>query len=186
MDDTERIARLRSRLVKKFGRWLGDKALAEDVFHDACLKVLEGAGASRPESLLPWLESVVRTVAIDHLRQQASEARRRRRLQELPAESHEDPLPHSSSVVCACVGMLLEELPERYRRVLQLVDIEGRNGVETSRLLRTTPNNVRVRLHRARAALAKAVKRACGPCARDRCRDCTCRFGSRKSVTLAA
>ena len=47
----------------------------------------------------------------------------------------------------------IDRLPERYRSVLLLRDIEELDTAETARLLETTPNNVKVRLHRARQVL---------------------------------
>jgi RNA polymerase sigma-70 factor (ECF subfamily) len=54
-----------------------------------------------------------------------------------------------SEVVRRCIA----QLPETYRTVLMLRDIEGLGGEETARLLETTPNAVKIRLHRARQAL---------------------------------
>jgi RNA polymerase sigma-70 factor, ECF subfamily len=53
----------------------------------------------------------------------------------------------------AIVRSLIDELPESYRTVLLLRDIEGLDTEETAKLLETTPNAVKVRLHRARQAL---------------------------------
>ena len=53
----------------------------------------------------------------------------------------------------ALVRRLIDELPDGYRTVLLLRDIEGMDTEETARLLETTPNAVKVRLHRARQAL---------------------------------
>jgi RNA polymerase sigma-70 factor (ECF subfamily) len=53
----------------------------------------------------------------------------------------------------ALVRRLIGELPDGYRTVLLLRDIEGLNTEETAKLLETTPNAVKVRLHRARQAL---------------------------------
>lgn len=47
----------------------------------------------------------------------------------------------------------IEHLPESHRNVLILRDIEGLSTAETAELLETTPNAVKVRLHRARQAL---------------------------------
>jgi RNA polymerase sigma-70 factor (ECF subfamily) len=47
----------------------------------------------------------------------------------------------------------IDRLPESYRAVLLLRDIEEFDTEETARLLDCTPNNVKVRLHRARHAL---------------------------------
>jgi|SRR5919109_3290197 RNA polymerase sigma-70 factor (ECF subfamily) len=53
----------------------------------------------------------------------------------------------------ALVRRLINELPEAYRTVLLLRDIEGLDTEETAKVLDTTPNAVKVRLHRARQAL---------------------------------
>lgn len=47
----------------------------------------------------------------------------------------------------------VEELPEQYRQVLLLRDIQQLSTEETAQSLRDTPNAVKVRLHRARQAL---------------------------------
>jgi RNA polymerase sigma-70 factor (ECF subfamily) len=47
----------------------------------------------------------------------------------------------------------IEELPEKWRTVLVLRDIEGLDTEETARMLKLSPNAVKIRLHRARQAL---------------------------------
>jgi RNA polymerase sigma-70 factor (ECF subfamily) len=48
---------------------------------------------------------------------------------------------------------MIQKLPDAYRTVLVLRDIEGLDTEEAAQLLETTPNAVKVRLHRARQAL---------------------------------
>lgn len=50
-------------------------------------------------------------------------------------------------------------LPENYRIVLILCDIEDLTTEEVGRLLGVTPSNVKVRLHRARQALKVLLER---------------------------
>ena len=47
----------------------------------------------------------------------------------------------------------IDELPEKWRTVLLLRDIEGLDTEETARMLKLSPNAVKIRLHRARQAL---------------------------------
>lgn len=47
----------------------------------------------------------------------------------------------------------IDELPENYRTVLMLRDIEGLDTAETAEMLGVKPGTVKVRLHRARQAL---------------------------------
>lgn len=53
----------------------------------------------------------------------------------------------------ALVRRSIDELPDSYRTVLLLRDIEGIDTAETARLLDVTSGVVKVRLHRARQAL---------------------------------
>jgi RNA polymerase sigma-70 factor (ECF subfamily) len=55
--------------------------------------------------------------------------------------------------VCAQVRACIEELPEPYREVLLLRDIEELDTEQTARHLGINPGAVKTRLHRARQAL---------------------------------
>jgi RNA polymerase sigma-70 factor (ECF subfamily) len=56
------------------------------------------------------------------------------------------------------VRAAIDQLPESYRTVLLLRDIEELDTAEAARLLGLTPNTVKIRLHRARQALAKLLE----------------------------
>ena len=60
---------------------------------------------------------------------------------------------------CELVRTCIAQLPETYRRVLLLRDIEELSTEETARLLETTTSAVKVRLHRARQALSTLIRR---------------------------
>ena len=52
----------------------------------------------------------------------------------------------------------LLELPEKYRLVIVLRDVEGFTTQEAAEILDLTPTNIKVRLHRARLFLREALK----------------------------
>jgi RNA polymerase sigma-70 factor (ECF subfamily) len=54
---------------------------------------------------------------------------------------------------CAVVRQCIAELPDNYRTILILRDIEELDTDETAERLGVTPNAVKIRLHRARQAL---------------------------------
>ena len=58
----------------------------------------------------------------------------------------------------ALVRAGIDELPERHRLVLVMRDIDGLSTREVADLLGSTENAVKLRLHRARQALAVIVK----------------------------
>lgn len=55
--------------------------------------------------------------------------------------------------VCDLVRASIEQLPDTYRNVLLLRDIEEMSTDDTAQALGITPNAVKIRLHRARQAL---------------------------------
>jgi RNA polymerase sigma-70 factor (ECF subfamily) len=56
------------------------------------------------------------------------------------------------------VNACIDSLPDSYRIVLQLRDIEGYDTREVAEQLEISEANVKVRLHRARAALKKRLE----------------------------
>ena len=56
------------------------------------------------------------------------------------------------------VSTSIKHLPESYRTVLMMRDIDGYSGAETARLLGIAVNLVKVRLHRARQALREMIE----------------------------
>ena len=56
------------------------------------------------------------------------------------------------------IQQALLDLPEKYRLVVVLRDVEGFNTQETAEILGLTPANIKVRLHRARLFLKDALK----------------------------
>jgi len=56
------------------------------------------------------------------------------------------------------INQAVFSLPEKYRMVIVLRDIEGFSTVETSQILNVSPANVKVRLHRARLFLRDKLK----------------------------
>ena len=76
--------------------------------------------------------------------------------------------------VCKCVGALVDELKPEYAEVIRRVEMDGAEPSDFAGEAGITPNNARVRLHRAREALKRSVADYCGSCASGGCRDCSC------------
>jgi RNA polymerase sigma-70 factor, ECF subfamily len=154
-------------------RILGNNEDAQDAVQEAFLKAFQNIAAFEERSLLQtWLHRIVVNTALMKIR-----ARKRR-----PEESIEDLLPvfqadgHQMTEsrewgdavlerkeTAAVVRRLIERLPEQYRAVLILRDMEERDTAETAAMLGTSANVIKVRLHRARQALRTLLDREwCG------------------------
>ena len=168
-DDTafEELIRTHSPRLLRLARGIvGNDEEARDVLQDALLSAFRNLERFQGDARLgTWLHRIVVNTALMKLR-----TRRRR-----PEESIEPLLPAfqadghfaeqfsswnegaeaelSRAETRATVRRLIDRLPESFRTVLLLRDIEGLNTEETARVLETTPNAVKIRLHRARQAL---------------------------------
>jgi RNA polymerase sigma-70 factor (ECF subfamily) len=156
------------RLLGLARRIVGNDEDARDVLQDALLSAFRSIDRFQGDARLgTWLHRIVVNTALMRLR------RRRRK----PEESIEPLLPafqsdgHFAERFSAwseteaadqalsrretrqLIRGLIDKLPESFRTVLLLRDIEGLDTEETARVLDTTPNAVKIRLHRARQAL---------------------------------
>lgn len=142
---------------------LGDAALAEEATQEAFIRGyrrlwLLGDGAK----FSSWIASVARNVAINlGLRHRRELKKRERWALEHPGASDEhrpetetDPL-HSPEVL----RQTLAELPTAHRECLVLFYLEGKSGAEAAATLGISEAALRVRLHRARAALREQLEK---------------------------
>lgn len=185
-DESELVARLRSgedaafeELIRRHGgrmlavarRFLPEED-ARDVVQDALLSVMRGIEGFRERARLStWLHRIVVNAALMKLRtrqrhpEESIEDLLPRFLedghQETPASPWREDIPDllDRQEIRELVRGRIRELPENYRAVLLLRDVEGHDTQETAELLGITPNNVKVRLHRARQALRTLLDR---------------------------
>ena len=152
------MRRYNQRLYRVARAILRDDAEAEDVMQDAYVRAYQHlhqfAGRAQFST---WLTRIAVHEALSRLR-------RRNRNQQLDdtgqdgeismnmVETSPDPEQSASR---AELSHLLEEalldLPEPYRTVVMLRDVEGMSTAETAATLDLTEDNVKVRLHRGRA-----------------------------------
>ena len=161
------------RFLEFLERRVGSRADAEDILQSAFVRGLEHAGDLRDaESTVAWFYRVLRNALTDHYR---SRAATERALGGLARESddavRDEPLWNEA---CRCVTDLLPTLKPEYASLLRRVDIDGLPVAGAAREANITANNASVRLHRAREALLREVRRSCRTCADHGCLDCTC------------
>jgi len=165
----------RHRLISSLAGWLG-LADAEDVLQEACLKALRKEGSLRhPESALSWFERIVRHAAIDQARHADAERRARTSLAQDPTYGAEGgAAAELREAICRCGLALMSTLRTSYADVLRRVDLEGERIADVAATSGTSPNSIRVRLHRARSALRARLLEFCGLCAERAGRSCSC------------
>lgn len=154
-------------------RWVGDRALAEDLLQDAFVRNLDRLSSVPDEALVPWFYRVLRNAAIDRHRHQGAEGRG---LAALARELADAKVPSADMhrEICACVGRLARSLKPEYAEALQAVDVEDMPVKAFAEASGLTASNAGVRLFRAREALRRQVAASCGTCAEHGCVDCSC------------
>ncbi len=185
-DDKELIDRILGRddqaaevLVRRHAGWMlvlaerytNDRALAEDCVQEAFSNAFNRLGSfERKSSLKTWLHRIVVNQALMKLR--GRRARNEIGLDSLQPEFDandcriEEPWKRiltpeqilTEDRLRSVVLKKIDELPASYRNVLYLRDIEEMTTREAAEALDLSEANVKVRLHRARAALKRLLE----------------------------
>lgn len=154
------IRRYQHRLVNFIGVMIGDRSEAEDVAQDAFLKAFQGLDRFRgSSSFKTWLYQIALNVARTHV------SRRRARA---GLSSERDPGEALDQAIGAedierqlidrdRLDRALGALPEEWREVVVLRDIEGLDYKEIAAALDMPMGTVESRLFRARARLREAL-----------------------------
>jgi RNA polymerase sigma-70 factor, ECF subfamily len=151
------MRRYNQRLYRVARAIVRDDAEAEDIMQDAYVRAYQHLNQfSRLSPFSTWLTRIA-------VHESLARVRRRSRLDQLdliedsgcPVNIVESSLDPEQSTSTAELGHLLEDavlsLPEQFRSVLMLRDVEELSTAETAEALELTEQNVKVRLHRARA-----------------------------------
>lgn len=168
----EMVRTLGGRLLAVARRMLRDEDAARDAVQDAMLSAVRAIGNFDGHSRLStWLHRIVVNAALMRIRSR----------QRKPEQSIEPLLPrfaedghHAEAVISwtdsaerlierdqtrALVRAAIDELPESYRLVVMMRDIDGMSTLEAAEAFGITENALKLRLHRARQALATIIRR---------------------------
>ena len=150
------------RLLALCMRYSDDRSSAEDLMHDAFIKIFRVIRKFRWEregSLYSWMSRVTLNLCFDSMK------KRRRiaamlvdkdgleRIQEDPPDCEE-----AAGIPAEKLREMVEELPEGYRTVFKLHCLEGLSHKEIASLLGIKENSASCNLSRARVILARKIK----------------------------
>jgi len=154
------------KLLATARRILRDDDEARDALQEGFLAAFRGIGSFAGEAKLStWLHRVVVNAAL--MRRRSRQRRQEESIDELLPTflddgHHATPSSYWNAPVetvlarredRARVRACIDQLPDTYRNVLLLRDIEELDTEETAQVLGVSPNAVKIRLHRARQAL---------------------------------
>lgn len=157
-DYAELVRRHHAKVMGVCLSMLGDHNSAEDAAQDTFLKahrsLAEFQGAS---SFGTWLYRIASNRCLDLLRQRAH-----RREQPLESLTKEPAEPRDASEEKELVARALSRLPEDYRLILTLREMEGLSYTKLTEVLDCTMDAVKARLRRARQSFEEELRHIYG------------------------
>lgn len=157
------------RLLSVARRFLGSSEDAQDAVQEAFIRAFKAIHTFEERAQLhTWLHRILVNTALMKLRERRRkpEASIDELLPAYAADGHQTVESREWSdalferrETAGIVREAIARLPEAYRVVLVLRDLEERDTAETARVLGTTTTVVKVRLHRARQALRTLLDR---------------------------
>ena len=160
--DTRLFERERPRLFGLAYRMLGTPADAEDVLHDAWLR-LQAQDVAALEDPQAWLVTVTTRLALDRLRRAKAERAHYTGpwLPEplVPDETHPDATLERAEAVGLSFLLLLERLGPEERAAFLLREVFDYSHAETAAILGIAEDACRQRVHRAKARLREGRPR---------------------------
>jgi RNA polymerase sigma-70 factor (ECF subfamily) len=146
---------------------------AEDITQDVFDKISRGLGGFQGKSKLStWIYRIATNTAIDRIRSSAQKHSIVQTSQE-DIDSNEDlnawnghkaTLTDNTVIrkeMSECVKEFIDNLPQDYKTVIILSELENLANQEIADILDISLDNVKVRLHRARAKLKEALGNGC-------------------------
>ena len=165
------VKRYEQKLYNFSLRMCRDAADAEDTVQETFLNVFKYLKDFRYETKFKnWLYRVAASACIKKRRKSKFAPERELSLDEFfPQDEAEIPdrVPNWAQMpldmllnneLLDKINQAIFSLPEKYRLVIVLRDIEGFSTAETAQILKLSPSNVKVRLHRARLFLRDNLK----------------------------
>lgn len=141
---------------------------AEEITQETFLRAHQKLSSLEdPRKVSPWLYRIATNVSYDRLRRSARAPRLEALGEQGPlgAEPADD-APSLDQLMeqremSSCVQEFLEDLPDSYRGVILLHDLQGLTNPEIAGLLGVSLATVKIRLHRARVKLREALGGGC-------------------------
>jgi RNA polymerase sigma-70 factor (ECF subfamily) len=151
-------------LQRYLERMVKDPATADDLLQETLLRIARGLpGFEGRSNIKTWAFSIATRIAIDHFRRPSTRTRIVD-MDEAPEISASEIDTDERLVIDemnTCVRGVIESLPEDYRAALVLHDLEGLTAAATAEACDCSLATAKIRIHRARARLKKALKSEC-------------------------
>lgn len=162
------------KITRYLSRLAGDN-VADDLSQDVFLKVDRGLDDFREEAnLSTWIYRIATNTYYDYVRGRVFIQQQKEQLipteaidaleGETPGSEEKTPIVEQCAIrreMIDCIRGYINQLPEDYRVVLLLSEEEGFKNREIAEILKISLENVKIRLHRAKAKLKELLEGNC-------------------------
>jgi RNA polymerase sigma-70 factor (ECF subfamily) len=149
--------RLRAYFRGKISRLGRSVTESEDLVQEALLAIHTRRHTYDPsQPLMPWVYAIARYKLIDHLRQT------RASLADVPIDGADDVLAHDDHGDAESshdIHKLLDQLPQKMRRAIEAVKLDGLTVAETAKRYGLSESDVKVSVHRGLKAITASIAR---------------------------
>lgn len=173
------VDRYGGRVRTYLGHITRDGSWADDLTQEVFVRVFESAASFDPRfAFQVWIFRIARNLSVDLLRRQSTQKKMKEALTEQAQEGERQAL-HRHASTSPLQGLVdvefaehferaLKRLPEIFRSVFVLREVEGLAYEEIAEVVGATPKTVSTRLHRARLQLRKLLAPYLDPLREDR------------------
>lgn len=164
------VSRYENKVYRLAIKLTRNETLAEEVMQEVFIKIYEKIGTFRGESALSsWIYRIAANACFAKLnlekRHQHADLEETMPQAEIALLERQDSTPEApdrpllANEALSVISRAIERLPEDFRVVLTLRDVEGMSNEEVARVLDLSVPAVKSRLHRARLLLRKKLAR---------------------------
>ncbi len=175
LDFQEIFTTFQPKILGYLSRMLGENE-GEDLTQEVFVKVEKSLQEFRGEARLStWIYRIATNAALDRLRSSSFKQQKR---ECVPSSGEDVTEPEDHNVwtgekkpdvdqqlirqeMNSCIREYIDQLPEDYRMVLVLSEVEGFKNREIAEILEVSLDTVKIRLHRARAKLKESLGSHC-------------------------
>jgi len=155
------VGKYQKAIINTAFRYTGNPSVAEELAQDVFVRLYRAASKYRPEArFTTWLFTIVRNVCVNYRSREGKyDSRMDTEFEREIAAGQEDPQAHLIRTERNLrIRSAVKRLPESLRMPLILHQFEHMSYEQVAEILETSLAAVKVRIHRARVALADELK----------------------------
>ncbi len=135
----------------------------DDLLQEILIKTYQHLNTvQKPEKLLSWLFQIARNTLIDYYRKSRVETSRQDIVKgTMLTDEEPEQYEQIRQELTNCIRPFLNQLPEKYREAIEIVDLQGSSQKELAKKLGLSHSAVKSRVQRGRSMLRTKFEECC-------------------------